>query len=84
MPVPRDIYQAVPYQYRSVGMAPSSGIKGWSAGGGGSRERLQEMQNLTETIPAVSEPPMTMEDMVNKYWIYGAAAIVGLMVVQRL
>jgi hypothetical protein len=54
----------------------------WHAGGGGSRERLHDLQH--ELQPQPTAPTATLEELVKKYWLYGVVAVVGLSVLKKL
>jgi len=54
----------------------------WHAGGGGSREKLSDLQEGLTSLPLA--PPLTLEEMIKKYWLYGVVAVVGLSVLQKL
>jgi len=56
-------------------------LAGWSAGGGGSRERIREFQESLEPLPEVQ---MTLADYIQKYWMYGAAALIGITILKKL
>jgi hypothetical protein len=63
-------------------MAPS-GFTGWSAGGGGSREIITDIRD--NSIPSGVYPVQaTLLDYIHQYWIYGAAAFVGLVALKKL
>ena len=64
-----------------VGSTVSSAIDKWHAGGGGSRERLQGIQEGLQPLPA---EPWSLGDFIKDYWMYGAAAVVGLAVLKKL
>jgi len=66
----------------TVVSAPVMPPQQWHAGGGGSREKLSDLQEGLTTLPLA--PPLTMEEMIKKYWLYGVVAVVGLSVLQKL
>jgi len=61
----------------------ASSIDKWRAGGGGSRERLNGFkETFQDQLPAVATP-MTLDEMIKQYWVYGAVAVVGIIVLSK-
>ena len=92
-PSPPEVQAAIDSSLRDQGIQPGgpleipsvgqSGIENWRAGGGGSRETLDDLYRAIHD--PILNPPVdeTWADMLKKYWMYGAAAIVGIVVIKR-
>jgi len=66
-----------------TGSTIASSIDKWRAGGGGSREKLNGFKEaFQDQLPAVATP-MTLDEMIKQYWVYGAVAVVGIIVLSK-
>ena len=55
--------------------------QGWSAGGGGSREIMNGISNTPYSDISIAP---VHESYLTRYLLYGAIAVVGLLVIKRL